>query len=303
MRKRATIIFIFLIPVLLQAQFPAFFGQYMFTGLAINPGYAGSTGMMNATIIYRNQWAGFAGAPETQMLSWHAPLKDKKNNVGMIMGHDRYGVSRQFLLSGVYAYRIDAGRIKISMGLQGGLSTLQNRWDDLDLPDPTDQAFPLNTPAVLVPQFGTGLYIHHNSFYAGASIPELMKFKGSQYQLFFSNKADFRLFFVTGGCILKPSSQFAIKPSILLKYSRNSKFQADLNLNFLFKDVLWIGGSFRTSDAVIGIIELQTTDQVRIGYAYERSISPLRYFNSGTHELVLSFDFKFRLRTAGPRYF
>ena len=287
----------------MKAQYPGFFGQYMFTHLAINPAYAGSTGLMNATMVYRNQWTGFPGAPKTQMLTFHAPLKDKRNNFGFLMGFDAIGVSRQFLLQGIYAYRIDAGKVKLALGLQGGLSSLQNRWENLDLPDPGDGAFPLNTPAVFIPQVGTGFYMNHESFYLGISVPELLKYKGAQYRVFFSKKADFRIFFISGGVLLKASNNLKVKPSFLLKYSKSSKFQIDLNVNLIIKDLIWVGTSFRTNDAVLGIVQFQANQQIRIGYVYERSTSPLRYWNSGTHEILLSYDFKFRLKTTGVRYF
>ena len=56
------------------------FSQYMFNPLIINPAYAGSREALSATILHRSQWVGFDGAPTTQTLGVHAPLRKKKVN-------------------------------------------------------------------------------------------------------------------------------------------------------------------------------------------------------------------------------
>ena len=74
------------------------------------------------------------------------------------------------------------------MGIQGGFSTIQNHWEDLTIVQPGDQSFPANTPVVFIPQIGTGIYLNNPKFYVGLSMPELVKFKGNQYELFFGKK-------------------------------------------------------------------------------------------------------------------
>jgi len=54
------------------------FSQYMFNTLAFNPAYAGSAGLLNVSALYRAQWVGFDGAPQTQTLTANSPLKNSK---------------------------------------------------------------------------------------------------------------------------------------------------------------------------------------------------------------------------------
>jgi len=65
--KRAGITFLFL--VLLScpgwAQQDPVFSQNMFNILTYNPGIAGTSGMICATAINRQQWLGFDGSPRT----------------------------------------------------------------------------------------------------------------------------------------------------------------------------------------------------------------------------------------------
>ena len=46
-----------LMPFLVKAQQDPMISQYMFTGLVLNPAYAGSHEFTNATALYRYQWA------------------------------------------------------------------------------------------------------------------------------------------------------------------------------------------------------------------------------------------------------
>ena len=48
--------------------------QYMYNTVSVNPGYAGSRGHLSIAALYRNQWVGLDGAPETQPLNLHTPL-------------------------------------------------------------------------------------------------------------------------------------------------------------------------------------------------------------------------------------
>src|ERR1043166_4916647 len=51
------------------AQQDAQFSMNMFNKLAVNPGYAGTNQALCATILYRDQWDKFPGAPKTGLLS------------------------------------------------------------------------------------------------------------------------------------------------------------------------------------------------------------------------------------------
>ena len=93
-----------------QAQFEPQFTQYMFNEMFINPAYAGSRDNISLTGAYRNQWVGIEGAPITQTLSGHAPLKNKKIGVGLSLMNEKIGVTHDMALFANYAYRIPMKR-------------------------------------------------------------------------------------------------------------------------------------------------------------------------------------------------
>ena len=90
----------------------------------------------------------------------------------------------------------------------------------------------------------------------------------------------------------------------LVKYLNNTPLQADINCNLLFKNTFWIGVSYRTGDAIIGLLEYNFWTNFRVGYAYDFTTSELGDYNNGSHEVMLSFKFaKDPVKTKSPRYF
>ena len=83
-----------------------------------------------------------------------------------------------------------------------------------------------------------------------------------------------------------------------------NSLRLDLNGNFIISDVLWLGASWRTGeDAVVGIVEVQITPQIKIGYSYDYNLGVLSSFIGGTHEVALRFDLNRKVSASSPRYF
>ena len=66
-----------------RAQSDALYSQYMFNQFTINPGYAGSRDALSCVLLYRSQWVGLDGAPNTVNISAHSPFKGKNMALGM----------------------------------------------------------------------------------------------------------------------------------------------------------------------------------------------------------------------------
>jgi len=75
-------------------------------------------------------------------------------------------------------------------------------------------------------------------------------------------------------------------------------------LNLLFNNIVWAGLSFRSGDAISLNLEYQLTRKLRVGYAYDYTISRLRYSTSGSHEICIGYDFGYDImKMKNPRYF
>ncbi|MDN5216901.1 type IX secretion system membrane protein PorP/SprF [Fulvivirgaceae bacterium BMA12] len=284
------------------AQQQVMFTQYMFNGMAINPGYAGSHETMSITALLREQWSGLDGAPSTQTLSAHAPIKDQKFGLGVLFMHDKIGVTDQNGAYGAYSYKIPfSNESKLSLGLQAGFTHYNARYSQIS---DTDPKFARGDIRETHFNFGFGAYYYSDRFYLGFSIPQMIN------RRFDRNAADsdsklVRHYFLTYGYVLDLNSSLKFKPNMLVKMVEGAPVEVDLNANLLINEVLWVGLSWRSFDSFDGLVQLQLTDQLQLGYAYDfATTSELRRVNSGSHEVMLNYRFTFtRSRVVTPRYF
>jgi len=289
------------------AQQDAMYSQYMFNMMGVNPAYAGSRGVLSATALYRRQWVGIDGAPETSTISFDMATRDNKVGLGIQAFNDKIGIMRTTGFYGTYAYRIRfENKGTLAVGLQGGLSNFRADLTKVDLIDEDDVAFSQNIN-VLLPCFGAGVYYNTDRFYAGFSVPNLVKSYLRKDAVYY--RADvvakkYMHFFFIAGYVFDLNEDLKLKPSALVKAVRGAPVQWDINTNLWIKDVISIGASYRTGDAISGLLEVQCTDQFRIGYAYDHTISNLVKFNQGTHEIMLRYEFGWEKgKVLSPRYF
>lgn len=307
MRKYIYIILLFILSIDLSAQrYAPMYSQYWVNGLAINPAYAGSRECFSNIILYRNQWMGFDGAPETQTLSSHAPLKDEKNAVGVMLYHEAIGVSDFIDIYGNYAFRFRVLEGKLSLGLRAGITLSQSNWNKIETDIDGDDVFNNSSlERAFMPNAGFGAYYYTDKFYLGLSIPSFLSYRestsGSGYEMY--NDVKNYDFILSSGILVGKSDIVKFKPSILFRYRLNNSYQFDVGGNFILYNVLWVGGSYRYNDELALMIEYQINDQIRVGGAYDFSIGDLSDQNDGSMEVILRYEFKYKIRAVSPRYF
>jgi type IX secretion system PorP/SprF family membrane protein len=289
------------------AQQAPLMSHYMFNGLLINPAYAGSKEYTSATMLYRRQWVGIDGAPVTASASIHGLLKKKKLGLGLLFQQDKIGITKQTDVYTTFAYHLPIGNGKLSFGLQGGLSNFSSEVVKLNYWDPNDIVFDFNTYNNLLPNMGFGLYYYQTKFYAGVSVPYILSYDPSQAVSIEPDKLVYKQsqrLLATAGMVFETENDLKFKPSFLAKYEPGSKMQIDLNLNVLINDIFWVGASYRSNDAVVAIFEYQLTKKLRFGYSYDYTISDLSNYTSGSHEIMLGYDFGYTImKMKSPRYF
>jgi len=288
-----------------QAQQDAMYSMYMFNGLAVNPAYAGSRERPAITALYRHQWTGLEGAPRTAVLSGHAPLLNDKMGLGMTLSSDNLSIFNTITLMGSYAYRIRVGKTgRLSLGVNVEVNNFRAKWQDLSLTDEYDQAFLSARKSVISPNFGAGIYYYSDRFYAGFAVPHLLNMSLTEH--FKAEGTDmvarqWKHYFYTMGAVFNFGENVKFKPSLLFKHVKNAPFQADINAAFLFKEALWVGASYRTGDALVFMTEYNFSKGIRIGYAYDYTLSQLRNYSSGTHEIMVGYEFMKKDTYLSPR--
>ena len=290
------------------AQQNAMFSQYMFNSLAINPAYAGSRNVVSATALYRNQWVGIEGAPKTGTFSIDAPISGDRLGMGLQVISDKIGIATTSGLVLSTAYRIPMNEGSLSFGLQGSMNNYHAGFGSVNLdqtgPIP-DRAFQGDVNKTLY-NFGSGVYFNTNRLYAGFSIQD---FVSNRLSIDTISDGDVTARqsahgYLTAGYVFPISMDLNLKTSALIKGVMGAPLQGDINVTLWIKDVIAIGTEYRTNADISALMEIKVSPQFRIGYAYDKSITPLRKFNSGSHEFMLRYEFSFdRDRTLSPRYF
>lgn len=286
------------------SQQDAIYSQYVFNPFAINPAYAGSRQSANVTMINRNQWIGIEGAPNTQTLSSHAPSKQYPIAYGINISRDQLGPTTNFsaLLTGVYNLKFETGAL--NFGLRGGIFNTVLDHRKLQFRESNDQLDVQDRLSATVPTFDFGLYYYTERMFVGLSMNHMTRHAFNLEQLA-NNQAYYlrRHTFLSGGYAWPINENFMFKPTVLLKFVEGSGFNADLNLNVLFKEKIWMGIGLRNVSSLNLLVDINLTDYIRVGYAYDLNLTQLNNYSYGSHEIVFGFDFNINKTTAPlPRY-
>lgn len=292
-----------------KAQQDPMYSQYMFNTQTINPAYAGTWESLGFTVLARNQWTGLQGAPETYTFSMQAPLRNERVALGLNIINDKVGYEKRFYMFADYSYLAPLSeKIKLRLGLKGGFTSYSHNLQEHNITDPNDPSFVGAIENKLKPNFGMGAFLYGNRGYIGFSIPKVIN---SQYENNFENyslQGELRHYFLMVGGVFNLGENLKFKPTALSKASFTSKtgtpIQFDFSANFLIDEKLWLGANYRTGDAYGFTVQFLIAEKLRIGYAIDFTTTNLKYHNSGTHEVMVSYELKFKKEeVVSPRYF
>jgi type IX secretion system PorP/SprF family membrane protein len=276
--------------------------QYMYNMNIMNPAYAGSKESLSITALYRTQWAGLDGAPETITLSAHAPVGERVG-LGLSAIKDELGPISETNVYIDFSYTLPMGEsLKLALGIKGGATFHDVGLTSLELQDPGDPFFSEDISNVY-PNVGAGAFLYSDNFYLGISVPNFLNSvhldeNGLKYG------SETQHFFATAGYVFQISDNFKLKPSVMVKSAFDAPISLDGNLNALFFDRFEIGASYRLDDSFSGLVGFQVTDFLRIGYAYDHITSELKGVGSASHEVIVTFDIFFKPRILhSPRFF
>ncbi len=283
------------------------FSHYMFNQMAVNPGFAGSSDMISATMINRQQWVGFSGAPSSTVFHANAPAKPfgLSSGVGLYLMKDKAGFTNNLNITGSYAYRLDVGSGKLGIGVSLGFinQSLEPEWSipnsDYHQPPSSDPLIPENNESIFVFDMGFGLYYQAKDLYAGISVTHLNEatFKYSKG----SPNARRHYYFIAGYNFQLPNPLFEILPSIQV-VSDATVSEIVFNANMLYNKKFWSGVSYKAGSAVVGLLGIQLINGLRIGYAYEFPTSAIIKSSSGSHEFMVNYSFRLSVDRSPRRY-
>jgi type IX secretion system PorP/SprF family membrane protein len=290
------------------------FTQFMYNKLTLNPAYAGVRGIPSITALYRRQWMGFKGAPESKLLSFDAPLFGDKVGFGLTVSNQTIGIMNNWYANMAYSYHVKISeKSSFRVGLQGSM-----KFQGIDFADPGvyirepgDQSIVANETANdIFANFGAGMYYTYSNTYFGVSVPYL--FPG---EIGFNDDPNLtriaetsQHFYGMAGTMIPISEKLELKPAVLVKYVQNAPLDLDVNASLVFDRKFNLGLSYRMGGDGIGdsvdFLAMYQHNQIGIGLAYDLTLSNLKTYNDGSIEILLRYDFaKEKGDLTNPRFF
>ena len=303
MRNLVILLLTMLFALQMNAQQDPQYTQYMYNMNIINPAYTGSTEVLAVGALYRSQWVGLDGGPETFTFNIHSPI-GKQVGLGLSVISDQIGPVKETNAYVDFSYTIPVGTVtKLAFGIKGGFTFHDIGLADINTTDPNDPFFENNINET-TPNIGAGVYFYKpNKYYISASVPNILNgvhldTNGTKIG------SETEHFFAAAGYVFDLSENFKLKPHALLKYATDAPLSYDINANVFMYDLVEIGVGYRLQDSFSGMINFQVYDNLRIGYAYDAIRSDLNIVTNSSHEIFINFDLNFSSKVSrSPRYF
>ncbi|WP_430809893.1 MULTISPECIES: PorP/SprF family type IX secretion system membrane protein [unclassified Carboxylicivirga] len=288
-----------------KAQLNADNSQYLLNPVSINPAMAGAEEALNVFAFYNKQWAGMDGAPSGINISADAPFFKRKVGLGLMLTHDKIGVTtdNQVFLS--YAYRVYTAKGILSLGIGGGVKFSNTDYSQLVALHPDDNYYLQNEKIFALPVVSFGVNYAHPSFFVGLSIPSLVNHRylpeKEAYEVY--DQLKYANYLLHAGTELRFSNDFSIEPSVLLRYANipdETKWQFDANALFAYRSFLWLGASYRYERSLSALLRLKVTNQLDFGYIYHHELSRLARYAAASHEVMIKYTLRFKADAISP---
>ena len=303
------------------AQQQGMYNQYLTNLFYVNPAFAGVDGIMEFSLMAREQWLGYAQRPRTYSLNFQMNLLDNPllgtsfemksvrrgsnarsfgevlekasmGAAGTVFG-DINGLVRRTGLQGAYSYQILMGNWLVAAGL--GVSFMQYKVNVLpkDLFDPNmdDPLIAAGKPNQgYAPDFNIGAMASNGTIWAGLSMNALMQ-NALQFGTYNKDNAykQLRQIYAVGGYNLDLRPGLVFAPSALVTFNSAWQWNADVLLRVAYQNRFWGAVGYRTlSDMVVmGGIRY---GRLSFAYAFSYTIAAPQGINRfGTHEFVVGF--------------
>ena len=309
--------------------------QYIFNSYLLNPALSGIENYTDVKTGYRSQWTGLDGAPITAYLSVNMPIgknfiqgdatafpasgglnpasrlytqqyqaAEPHHGVGLTVVSDKAGPFTQTNIDATYAYHLGlSSRLNLAVGVSAGFSHNVLNLSQVSTADASDPILNSLDNNQWKPDLGIGIWAYASDYFIGVSAQQILP-----QNVFITSKANLYQnktvphYFLTGGLKVFLSEDVTIVPSVMLKYIQPLPTTYDINMKLSFADKLWIGGSYRHDDSYAGLVGLNLSSFVNIGYSYDVTTSALNTVSNGTHEIVIGILLNNRYKVSSAQH-
>ncbi len=261
----------------------------------LNPAVAGTQGTLYACMNYRAQWVGYDDAPRTSGISLHGRFFNGKMGAGLLMMQDEIGPSKQTNYGATYAYHIRFPDCELSAGFAGNYTKYTLDGNKILLhnsQDPSiDQTISYTANAT---DASAGIYLYNDRFHIGFSALHLLKSKAELYKNDSTKKGFIKYathIYSTLGYNYSQNPAFVFENTIFVNYVQAVPLMIDYTLRVHYRRKVFAGFSLRLRDALAIHIGANIMERFQVGYSYDILLSKFRNYSSGSHEIVLKYNF------------
>ncbi|GAB3927208.1 PorP/SprF family type IX secretion system membrane protein [Mucilaginibacter myungsuensis] len=309
--------------------------QYVFNTFLLNPAVSGIENYADMKAGYRSQWTGLQGAPVTSYVTVHTPIgsnyiygdanaapggggtdpysrsylqdyqaAEPHHGIGFMLVSDKAGPISQTNLNFTYAYHLGlTDKLNLSVGVSAGMNNISLNTSQITLENEFDPAISNGNNNQWKPDVGVGVWAYSGSYFVGASVQQLLK-----QDLYFNTNSNLTKsqtvphYLLTAGLKLPVSDELTLMPSVLVKVIDPVPTTFDVNMKMAFRDIFWLGGSYRKDDSFGALLGLNLNSSINIGYSYDFTTSALRTVSNGSHEIVIGILLNNRYKVRSPQH-
>jgi type IX secretion system PorP/SprF family membrane protein len=286
-RKQLVCFLLFLTPLMVMSQQLPLLSHYYLNGLLYNPAFTGTAKSNQLFLVHRDQW-NLNNGPVVNGLTADKDFKDGKVGLGITIFNQKAGLSDLNKIKINYAYHQDINEVsRIHFGVSGGIAQSKFNLSKAVVSDVNDPMLTSQADSKISPDFDGGVAYSLKDFTAGVSVSQL---QGSAFSKDLTAISLRRQYSASLSYDLKFGEENLIKvvPLLLVKNIDGAPLQLDFNTSICYKDLLWIGGSYRKGNA-IGANAAVKLKQFRVGYCFEHN--KISSYSGATNEISLAYVF------------
>ena len=267
--------------------------NWQFNYFQENPAFAGFSDCLELKAGFRQQWAGFDGAPQTAFANLQGELGQSAgggiHGFGGRVTDDSAGPYGFTQLDLAYAYHMKLSQgWRLAAGAAVGFMQYRLSLGEIVLPDfqaGNDPAITSNANQLLAPTMDFGLWTYNKYTFWGLSIQNLIEPSVNEWGLDtrFRRHVSFN-----GGSLIRLEGPWSFHPAGSLRFAAGAPVAVDVQAMFDYDETIRFGLGYRNESALSGLVTLSLMENIKIGYAYDWNVGPLSQASANTHEFILS---------------
>lgn len=276
--------------------------QYLHNYFAVNPAFAGSRESLSLFGGVRRQWSAIDDTPASALLTANTPMRSEKLTAGASLYYQTLHQSTNAGIMATIGYRTRLTRTTwLGLALQPGVAMRSYDWAKIRTIDNDDEVFSENESAA-APLLGFGASFYGQNFFAGLSTTSFIVTNDFERKDTKFAPAD-ATYVACGGYWFQLNNDFALQPSALASFNKAEKAKATISATGVWRETIWLTAAYRTTKEATFGLAYKPNPRFKAAYSYSMDLGPLKSYSGGSHELTLQYDFIYKVRAVGPRFY